>query len=44
VVTGDLPQEPTVDDGSPLATVAGLGLLALLGVGAGATAWRRHQS
>jgi hypothetical protein len=44
VVTGDLPEEPASDSGSPVATVTGIGLLALLGAGAGVSAWRRRRT
>lgn len=43
-VTSELPDEPAVDDGSALATAFGVGLLALLGAGAGVTAWRRRRA
>jgi hypothetical protein len=46
-ITGDLPTESTAsadeDATSPLATLAGVGVLALLGVGAGLTAYRRRS-
>jgi hypothetical protein len=44
VVTGDLPDAAPPDNGTPVATMTGVGLLALLGAGAGVTAWRRRRS
>ena len=44
VVTGELPPEQTAGNGSPVATMTGVGLLALLGAGAGVTAWRRRRT
>ena len=44
VVTGDLPDAAPPDNGTPVATMTRVGLLALLGAGAGVTAWRRRRS
>lgn len=46
-ITGDLPTESTAsadeDATSPVATLVGVGVLALLGIGAGLTAYRRRS-
>jgi LPXTG-motif cell wall-anchored protein len=42
-VSGEIPKHSAATASSPTATLAGLGVLALLAAGAGVTAWRRTR-